>query len=208
MSAQNGMATSHHGSIKGDRGPDIVQRFMSFVALESNAEELAQRSKLIIGGRAQGLVLVKEPQRPLVGAEHPRMCGQEAVESFEPSREKGGVEGRVVRDELRDTVSAAIGRDQVDRGMPLEELGKSPSRLSFGDGFASPDVGRVMRPAQTSGMDLVPLKAEFHFERFEFSQSRIDGDCGKLHDWPPRLPTAGFQVDENKSFVGELHAPP
>ncbi len=92
-------------------------------------------------------------------------------------------------DELSDTVSATIGGDQVYRGMPLEEVGKAPSCLTLGNGFASPDTCREMRLAEASWVDLMLLETELHFERFEFPQPGIDGNRAScmigLHGSPP-----------------------
>lgn len=183
-----------HGSIEGQGGANVGECFVGFVILEANTEELAERAKLVVGRWRKGFVLVEEPERPLMGAKEPRVSGQEPVNALEPRREEGSVERCVMGDELSDTVTAAVDGDQVHRGMPLEELGKPTPGISFGNGFASPNTRREMRLAEASWVDLMPLETELHFKRFEFPQPGIDGNRGKLHDWPPRFAAAGFEV--------------
>ena len=64
-----------HCSVEGDGCSDVGECFMSVVIFESNAEVLAEGAELIIGGWGIALVFVKEPESPLVRAEHPGVGG-------------------------------------------------------------------------------------------------------------------------------------
>ena len=50
-------------------------------------------------------------------------------------------------------------------------------------------------------MDAARIEAELHLDRFKFPQPSIHGDRCQLHDWPPRLFAARFEIDEDESFV-------
>lgn len=140
-----------------------------------------------------------------MSAKNPWVGREKAANSRKPGCEKRSVELGMMGDQLGNLVGASVGGEHVEGGMATKKRRKPFPGIRLGNGFPIPDDFRVVSLVEAVPPNLATVEAEFHLNGFEFAKMGVDGDGGHLHDGPPRRGSAGFEVNENKSFVRDGH---
>lgn len=190
-----------HSPVEGHGRADIGKCLVGVLSPKPDPKELAQRAELVIGRWSESLVFMKQPQRPLMRAQHARMGGKKSIDASKPSGQKRSIESGIMGDKLGDSVGPVHGGYQIDRCVSSEKGGEQFSSLVLRNALAFPLFLSVEGFAPAGGMNSVQVEMNLDLDGFEFAQLGIDGDGRHLHDRSPWLGSAGFKVDENESFV-------
>lgn len=177
----------------------VSQRVMSFIRSQWNAEVLAECSELEIRGRSQVRPLLKEPESSMKSAEDSEVGWEVQLLPLEPFAKERAVEGRIVGDEASLPELLSVSTVSARHGMTNQELAKTQRDFSRRTSLPIPPPSVIVSARQGSFRRLVLIELQLCFEDLQRSTSAVNGDCGNLHDGPPRLLAGCLEVNKDKA---------
>lgn len=116
-------------------------------------------------------------------------------------REEWAVKGRVVGDELGDSIRFALTGKSVHARMPPEKCGEVLSDFSGVAGLLGPDAGMVVILPETVSMRSAWVKPDLGFEGLQHLQVLVDGDGCELDNRVAfRVGPSGLKVKKDESM--------